>query len=236
MPIIRPSQYDCDNAEKGDMVAIKPRPFLYKWYRKNFQKDKVILKIRKNWDSDERVEAYQEDCTLLFSWEILGRCEFNNEVPYSIGINNKYFKKRRILKSLQFGCENICMILDDGLSILIPTENFRRGIQKIDSIIKSVDINRQVQESLKFARYKGDFFKKRQQELNISEWNISYCSVCGKPVKIKFDNEEPRVDNTCECGNMLIESEPITWDMVAYWYNSQVIKPAMNKNKEFWKI
>lgn len=236
MPIIRPSQYECDNANKGDMVVIKPRPFLYKWYRKNFQKDKVILNIRKSWDSDERIKAYQEDCTLLFNWEILSRCEFNNEVPYNIGINNKYFKKRMTLKSLQFGCENICIILDSGLSILIPTENFKRGIQKVDSTIKNIDINRQVQESLKFSRYKGDFFKKQQQKLDIKEWNISYCSVCGNPVKIKFDKESPYVENTCSCGNMFIENESITWDMVAYWYNSQVIKPAINKNKEFWNI
>lgn len=236
MPIVRPSQYDCDNAEKGDMIAIKPRPFLYKWYRKNFLKDKIILKVRKSWDSDDKIEAYQEDCTLLFSWELLSRCEFNNDVPYNIGINNKYFRKRRTLKSLQFGCENMCMILDNGLSILIPVENIKRGIQKVEDISKTVNINKQVQESLKFARYKGEFFKKRQQELEIKEWNISYCSVCGKPVRIGFDKEEPYVENTCDCGNMLIESEPITWDMVAYWYNSQVVKPAMNKNKEFWKI
>lgn len=236
MPIIRPSQYDCDNAEKGDMVAVRPRPFLYKWYRKNFQKDKLILKIRKDWNSDERVEAYQEDCTLLFSWEILSKCEFKNDVPYYIGINNKYFKKKRILQLLQFGCENISIVLDNGLSVLIPTNSIRQGIQRVDNTIKHIDENRQVQEALKFARYKGDFFKKRQQELSIDEWNISYCSVCGKPVKIKFDREEPYLENTCDCGNMLVKSEPITWDIVAYWYNSQIVQPAANKYKEFWKI
>ena len=58
MSIINPSQYDCDNSQKGDLILVKPRPLWYKWYRKNFQKDKIILKVRKDWNSEDHIDVY----------------------------------------------------------------------------------------------------------------------------------------------------------------------------------
>lgn len=236
MSIINPSQYDCDNSQKGDLILVKPRPLWYKWYRKNFQKDKIILKVRKDWNSEDHIDVYQEDCTLIFNWEIQSRCDFKDEVPYYVGIDNKYLKHGKYLSNLQFGSENISIVLKSGLSVLIPTSYIRDGIRKLDEVKKSFDDNRQIQEALKFAKYKGDFFEKRCKELNLKEWSISYCNVCGKPINIKFDKDVPYVENECDCGNMKVEDEDITWDTVAYWYNRQILKPCINKYKEFWKI
>lgn len=236
MAISNPSQYECDNAQKGDLVFIRKRSSIYKWYRKWFLKDKIKINIRKDWETEERVTVYQEDCTLLFSWEIQGKSEYLDEVPYYIGFKTNFIKSGNLLKKLQFGSENICIVLKSGFSILIPTSAIRNGLNKMDNVRKDIDENRQIQQALKFARYKGDFFKKRCKELELTEWTISYCIVCGNSVKIKFDKEEPYIENCCDCGNMMVKSEPITWDTVAFWYNSRTQQPVIDKYKEFWKI
>ena len=41
---------------------------------------------------------------------------------------------------------------------------------------------------------------------------------------------------TCKCGNMSVKSEYITWDVVAYWFNSQTQRQVVNKYKEFWNM
>lgn len=236
MSIINPSQYDCDNSQKGDLVIIKRRPKLYKWYRDRFLKDKIKLKIRQRWDSDDRIEVYQEDCTLVFKWEIQGKSEYVNEVPYILGFNNKYSKYGKRLQTIQFGSENISIVTKHGLSLLIPTMYVRSGLDKLDNTRKNIDEERQIQQALKFARYKGDFFKKRCKELNLDGWSISYCSVCGKPLRIEFDKEEPYINNTCDCGNTVVENKDITWNTVAYIFNSQTQQYCANRYKEFWKI
>lgn len=236
MSIINPSQYDCDNSQQGDMIVIKPRPAFYKWYRSKFLKDKIKLKVRKDWNTDDRIEVYQEDCTLLFSWEIQGTSEYKDEVPYYIGYNSRFLKYGRRLKLIQFGSENVNIVLKHGLSILIPTCYVRNGLDKLENTRKNIDTKRQIQQALKFTRYNGEFFQKRCNELDIKNWSVTYCPICGNSVNIEFDKEEPYINNTCKCGNMLTDSESITWDMVAYIFNSQTQEIIANKYKEFWKI
>lgn len=236
MSICNPSQYECDNMKQGDLIVVQNRPLLYKWYRAHFQKDKLILNLRKDWNTSEKVKAYQEDCTLLFSWEILGKSEFIDEVPYFTGYDEKYIKGTKKLHKLQFGSENISIVLKSGLSILIPTNKVRAGLDKMDNTRQTIDEQRQIQQALKFARYKGDFFKQRQKELNKDEWIINYCIVCGNPIKIKFGEENPQVENTCNCGNMVVKNEPIDWDTVAYWFNRQINPIVIKKYKKFWEI
>lgn len=236
MSIVNPSQYDCDNMEQGDMIVVKYRNPIYKWYRDKFQTDKIKIHVRVNWDTDEKVERYQEDCTLLFSWEILGKCDMKDTVPYFTGYNNKLIKIPKKLQNLQFGTENTQLTLKSGINILLPTQYIREGITKLDSITSAVDEQRQIKQALKFARYNGEFFKKKVQELDIKIWDISYCNVCGKSISIDFSNEEPHIYNRCECGNTKLQEEDINYDMVAYWYNRQVVDVIRNRYKEFWKI
>lgn len=236
MSIPKPSQYECDNMQNGDIVMVQRRPFLYKWFRDTFQKDKIKIKIRPVLTSDDRIEVYQEDCTLVFSWEINGKSEYNDEVPYYIGYNGRFSKKINKLPTLQVGSENTYIMLQNKLSILIPTTYLRDAINKMDNVRNNIDVERQMQQAIKFSRYKGDFFKKRCKELNLSEWVLTYCSICGNSVKIKFDNDKLHIVNTCDCGNTQILEEDITWDTVAYLFNSQVQPLIAKKYKEFWKI
>ena len=54
-----PSQYDCNNMNKDDMIMIKPKNSLYKWYRRNFLQNKIILKLNPNQNNLKVNEAYQ---------------------------------------------------------------------------------------------------------------------------------------------------------------------------------
>ena len=38
MPIIKPSQYECDKMKIGDMVFVNKPTFLYSWFRRHFLK------------------------------------------------------------------------------------------------------------------------------------------------------------------------------------------------------
>ena len=236
MAVNSPSQYECDNAEKGDMIIVKYRNPIYKWYRKNFLKNKVIINVRKDWNSDIKIKQYQEDCVLIYSWELQSKVSYDNEVPYFLGYNDLFIKHTKNLKMMHIGLENVSITLSGGMSILIPTKYFRDGLNKIDSIIQSTNEQRLIREQLKFARYKGSFFEKRQKELGVNEWILTYCSVCGNPIKIEFNGNTPHISNTCTCNNMVIKEEDITWDMVAYWYNRQTSDIIKSQYKEFWKM
>lgn len=236
MSMPNPSQYDCDNMKQGDMIVVTYRNPLYRWYRDRFHSDKIKIKVRVSWDSDEKVERYQEDCTLLFSWEVLSRYDIEDTVPYYLGYNNNILKIPKKLQDLQFGLENTKLTLKSGITILLPTQYLRTGITKLDEIGNSIDEKRQIEQALKFARYNGEFFKNRVQELNIKLWDISYCNVCGKPISIDFSKDNPHIYNKCECGNTKITEEDINFDVVAYWYNRQISDVVRSKYKEFWKI
>lgn len=236
MAINQPSQYECDKAEPGDTIIIRKRNFLYRWYRDIFQKHKIKLKVRKDWTSNERIECYQEDCTLLYKWEVQGQVSYDDEIPYRTGYRGTILGSAKKLNKVKFGSENILFILHSGLTFIVPTSLIRDGLSKMDNIRNNIDLDRQVHEALKFARFKGDYFKNKCAELNKEYWPISYCSVCGDPVKIEFREEGPYVNNTCKCGNMSVKSEYITWDVVAYWFNSQTQRQVVNKYKEFWNM
>lgn len=236
MAIVNPSQYDCDNMEQGDLIVVKYRNPIYKWYRSNFQKDKIKIKIRVNWGSNEIQEAYQEDCTLLFSWEVYGKYEMKDTVPYYLGYKNRFIKLNKKFQNIVFGNENINLILKNGLSILVPTRQIREGIRQLDTTTGSINEQKQVKEALKFARYNGDFFEKRVKELDIKSWDISYCTLCGKPTRIDFSNDKPHIYNECDCGYVKTKDEEVNYDVVAYWYNRQVVDVIKNRYKEFWKI
>lgn len=236
MSIKNPSQYQCDNMQQGDILFVQHRSPFYKWYRKNYQKDKTIIYARKYFDSDNKVPYYQEDCTLFFSWEIWSRYVEKEKVPYNIGIKDILLKKVKTLNKLQVGIENISIELQSGVTLLLPTNSIRHAISKMDELRTNIDIERQVKESLRFARYNGEFFKRKSAELNLREWNISYCPVCGKPIKIKFKKGEPYLKNACVCGNMLVKDNKLQWNDVAYWFNRQLPGITLNRYKEYWKI
>ena len=104
-----PSQYDCDNMDKDDMIMIKSKNVLYKWYRKNFMKDKIILKLNPNQNNLEVNEAYQEDCTLFTGAEINCIKEYKQEIPCLLSETffGQEFLTSDPIKYMQIGLNNI---------------------------------------------------------------------------------------------------------------------------------
>lgn len=236
MSIQNPSQYDCDNMEVGDLVYIKHRGIFYRWYRKHFLKDKIKIKVKTNWKKPYTYnEYYQEDCTLIFFYELQCVQKLENEVPCVISYKNmENVIKTFNLKELQVGLYNIQLIFKNNIIITIPTSNVDNAFKQNQMLLKTIENKKLIDEQLRFQKYKGDTFKNIVLNKNIQNWNASYCSVCGKPIVFSFNEDSVIVNNECECGNTSLNIEKLSYDEFAIWYCSQTNKTTVNYYKRFW--
>lgn len=101
---------------------------------------------------------------------------------------------------------------------------------KLDEIAK----HRLSNQQLKYQQYKGSTFKQKVLDKNITEWNTSYCSMCGKPLVFKFNEDDISVINKCSCGNIKCNYSKLTYDELAIWYTSQVNPVIKSLYKKFW--
>ena len=236
MPIISPSQYECDNMEQGDVVFVRSRSSLYKWYRKYFKTDAIKIKVRKDWtEPASYVTYYQEDCTLMFSYEIQCIQSFENEVPCMISLSpgDKGLKTFR-LKNLQIGLYNTQITFNNDITFTIPTNYFDIGIRNNQLKLKSIEDRRIIQQALKFRKYKAYHFQKAIDEKQIKEWIPSYCSVCGKPVIFNFDEEKVVIDNKCECNTLNLLMNEMSYDELAIWFANQINPAVIDRYEKFW--
>lgn len=236
MPIINPSQFECDKMEPGDVVFVRERGILYKWYRKHFKKDSLKIKVRKDWSEPIKyVIYYQEDCTLMFSYEIQCIQSFENEVPCMISSSpgGKSLKTER-LKNLQIGLYNIQITFKNDLTLTIPTNFFDNGIKNNQLRLKNIEDRRIMQEALKFQRYKAEHFKKVIKDKNIEQWIPSYCSICGNPVIFKFEEDKVVIDNKCNCNTLNLILSEMTYDELAVWYANQINPNVKKEYENFW--
>ncbi len=233
MPIYQPSQYQVNNMEQGDIIYIKKRKPLYKLYRKLFL-NKPKIKVKKFWNSTEYDIVYQEDCTLLYYYEVVCIQEFSN-IPVIIGKEegSKSICKAN-LKKLQVGLYNIMLVFSNGLTLSLPTDYISRGIKQNQNKLKIIDNSRVVSELLKFQRHKGDYFKRYAEEHSIDKWESAYCSVCGKPVIFNFKCDNIIVDNQCNCGELKLDKKEFTYDEFSVWYYCQTSKIVRKRYDEFW--
>ena len=233
MPIYQPSQYQINNMEQGDIIYIKKRKSLYKLYRKLFT-NKPKIKVKKYWGSTEFDSVYQEDCTLVYYYEVMCVQEFSN-IPVIIG---KEKGSRSIytttLKKLQVGLYNILLIFSNGLTLSLPTDYVSKGIKQNQDKLKIIDNNRIVSELLKYQRHKGDYFKKYVEDNSIEQWTSAYCSVCGKPVVFNFNENNIIIDNQCDCGELRVEKTEYTYDEFSIWYYCQTSKIVRKRYDKFW--
>lgn len=234
MPIPQPSQYQVDKMQQGDIIYIKKQKPFYRWYRKLFL-NKPKIKVRKYWGSCEYNTYYQEDCTLLYYFEVVCVQNVNNEVPVVIGRDSGTRSiYTTILKSLQVGLYNIMLVFPNGLTLTIPTDYISNCIRQNQQKLKNVEDARMIQEILKFQRYKGDYFKSYAEQHNIKEWTSAYCSVCGQPVKFIFSEDGVSVENNCKCGELKLDIKKLTYDEFSVWYYNQTSEAVKKVYKEFW--
>lgn len=237
MSISQPSQYDVDNMEPGDMIYVTPRSSLYKWYRKLFKKD--LLKLRVKRDIEKYTagydEYYQEDCTLIYAYE--NSCIQKYEDDVLVGVTH-IKKKSKIttikLKVLQISLYNVTMTLPDGTTYILPLDYIENAMQKNQMILKQCDKQKLIKDALKFQKYKGDYFYNYSREHNIKVWNSSYCSICGKPIKMYFKKDKVEIKNMCECGFNKLDLPEMSYDEFANWYAAQTDKIVKDRFKEFW--
>ena len=218
MPKYNPSQYDCDNLEKGDMILIKERPWLEKLIRKLFFKDKIILKIK---EGEKITYAYQEDCILMYAWDLLAVQVYDNKIPCMFSKNpNKTGYKTELIKSLRIGTLNMQIVFKDDNTLTIPMIDIVNAIDQNRRILKEIKDDRMIQESVKYLRYKGSYFKNYCSKYNITEWIPSYCYLCGEPVVFKFniENDLVNIENKCTCGRNNLSLNKLSFDEFAIWY------------------
>ena len=233
MAINNPSQYDCDKMKPGDIVYITKRNFLYKLYRKYFMKDKIKILVRRDWvkEKPDYDEYYQEDCILIFAYELQCKQEYKDEVACKISFKN--LNKLVLLKNLKVGLYNI-QLMFNNICITLPTNVVENALNKNKYLLKSIDNNQLIYEQLKFQKYKGETFRKIVKNRNIKEWTFNYCFLCGKPLTFCFEDDNIILKNYCECDNTTINMDKISYDEFAIWYNSQIDKKILQKYNNFW--
>jgi hypothetical protein len=184
---------------------------------------------------DECSTYYQEDCTLLYYFEVACVQVYKNEVPVLIGTNEGNTAiTSTILKSLQIGIYNVMLHFNSGLTLTIPVDYFDNGIRKNQATLKTINDQREIAELLKFQRYKGNYFKSVVDKYNLEEWIPAYCSVCGKPVVFTFKGDKVNIDNQCTCGELKIDKTEFTYDELSIWYYNQTNPTIKRLYEEYW--
>ena len=235
MSIQNPSQFDCDNMTRGDIIFVRKRSFFYKLKRKLMNDNKIILKVRKNWsDNPEYTYYYQEDCTLIFEYEMKCTQKLEHKVPCIICYGERVKPiKTTVLKKVEVSLYNIQLQFKNGITLMIPLDEINNSIKKNENILKNTEDTRRVEQSVKFLRYKGKYFKDYVKVNNIETWNPQYCSICGKPVKFTFKEDVIIIENYCECGNMSMNLKTMSYDQLAIWYAAQ-LNNTKKYYTEFW--
>lgn len=236
MPIVQPSQHECNKMEPGDIIFVTHRNFLYKMYRKYFKQGLTKLKIKENWNEPIKyIEYYQEDCTLIFNYEINCIQSLDNQISYiiSLGPKRKGFKVG-CFKSVLVGLTNIQLIFDNNITITLPTYPIKQAISLNDYKLNKIIDSRKIQQAIKFRRYKGDYFKKYAKQHNIEHYNAQYCSICGKPLIFHFLEDTIHLENTCVCGYNKTDLKEMSYDEMSLWYYGFNNQYAENYVKTFW--
>lgn len=235
MSISQPSQYQCDNMQFGDVVYVKQRNFLYRLYRSLFGKNKNRILVRTDWvkPKPDYNEYYQEDCTLIYNYELKCVQTLKSQVPYIVGYGSIGNVSTGVLQSVDVGLYNIILQFKK-FRITIPTDMIDNAIKKNELLLKTIEDSRLIMERLKFEKYKGSTFQKIVQQRNITQWIPCYCTVCGKPIIFIFDKDYVSLQNNCECGNITLNKQKFSYDEFAVWFSGQTDKNLMKKYKQFW--
>lgn len=231
MPINKPSQYDCDNMKSNDTIYINTPSLLYRVIRRLFL-DKKLNKLKIfNRQTQKQEVVYQEDCTLVYGFE-LACIENEKDVPTVIStLNGKVLLRPAV--QLKIGLYN-SQLISKHFIISIPTAILDTLISKNNRHLAQIKDAQVVEEAIKFRRYKGDYFRKYVQDNNIKSWVPSYCSICGKPVRFKFNAKGIGIDNKCTCGQMNLNQNTMTYDEFSLWMYNQTNPIFKDICKQFW--
>lgn len=231
-----PSQYQCDNISKDDQIVIIQRNPFYKWYRKYFMKDKIILNIKMNYSDREYKQAYQEDCYIITGAEI---ASIQNKYLDSICL--KFYKtlpKLKIpvkLEYLEIGLKNTVLQFSDGNSYILDTFELKSYFDNLELRYNQYNTKKELENKLKFTNITGSYLIDKVKTKNIKEWLSTYCEVCGNPVIFRFYDNKVVIDNKCDCGNIDINETELSYNDMALWYHCLTNKVLKKKFEDFWR-
>lgn len=236
MAVQQPNQYQCNQMEKGDIIFVKHRSFIYKLIRELLYSNKPKLTVRKDWNEPPSyVTYYQEDCVLMYSYELQCIQSIKNDIIGVLG----YGKQNKIVSSFKIkrvdvSLYNIQLVFKSGFVLTIPLDKITNAMKQNELNLKLIEDNRKIQTNLKYIRYKGSYFKNYVEQNNIKHWKAQYCTVCGKPITFRFKKDEILINNGCTCGNLSLNIQKMTYDEFAIWYASQVNSVIEKHYREFW--
>ena len=218
----------------GDVIYVRKVGWLYSLLRKYFMQDKLKIRVRRNWQEPIIYdEYYQEDCTLIYRYEV-ACVQKLNDVPICISKNINSSKYRNLIVPLiQVSLYNVQIVLDKTHTLTIPTSYFSKALEDNSNTLKLIEDRRKFEDAVKFQKYKGSYFKKQVDNLGIKSWKPVYCSICGKPVEFEFLEDKVVIHNNCECKTMNFPLTEISYDEFSLWYTNQVV--AHKSVEEYYK-
>ena len=207
----------------GDVVFVRKVGWLYAFLRKYFISNKPKIKVRRNWVEPAIYdEYYQEDCTLIYAYEVACIQKYENVLcNISRDVNASKFKTIK-LPLIQVGLYNTQIVINKHLTLTIPTYYFHKAIDNNTEKLRQIEDGRKVQDAIKYQKYRGSYFSKRAKDYDITSWSPVYCSICGEPVEFEFLDNKVIIHNHCKCGTLDFPLEDISYDEFALWYTNQV--------------
>lgn len=216
-------------------MYVKHRNLFYKLIRKLFL-NKSTIKVRADWKEPVRYNTYyQEDCMLMFEYEIKCIQTFEKEVACAVSLEDSKFNIGLfVLKKLVVSLYNIQLIFNNGLTFTIPISFIETGIRRNEIVLNSISNAQLVEDSLKFHKYKGEYFKRYVKDNNITSWVPVYCSLCSKPLEFNFHEDKIIINNKCDCGLNKFNMNEMSYNEFALWYANQVTPIVKKRYNEFW--
>ena len=234
MSKINPNQYDCDSMEQGDMIWVRPRSFLYKIYRNLFKKNLLKIKVKESFDSNIIKEFYQEDCILMYAWDLLCIQSLKNTVPYTISNDAKFVKyTTKVIPEVIVGLSSI-QFKFKRLTFTIPLYYIDNAIKSNNFKLKTIKDTRMIRTLSEDLKYKADYYKNKVVKDNIKEWITGYCNICGEPLKLVFNENDIDVISLCNCGQNKTLINKMSYDELATYIGCELNECAQKVFWNFW--
>lgn len=229
MILYHPTQYDYDKLTSKDFIyIINRKSFLYTFIRKYFMPNKLKIKIFNK--EGKRIEVYSEDCIIVPAEDVAKYAEQQNVIITSVQ-DNKI--KTQLSDKVYITSTNLCFNLND-VRYEIPIQVVLQLISKQTQSYNIFEQSELIDESKKYNKYQPNYFKRKIKEKNIKEWTYSYCSICGSPTKMIFEEDKILLKTDCTCGNVILDHDMITYQHLSDWYNSRTNRIIVEQYKKFW--
>ena len=236
MAIQQPSQYQCDNMKPGDIVFVRNRNIIYKYIRQHFMKNKIKINVRQDFSDNAEIKTYyQEDCTLLYKYEVQCVQKIDDRLPCMI-----MYKGTSLitcaLSGISVSLENIQLHFENGFGFTFPIKDVINSIDRNKIKLKQLHEQEQSIEQIKLNKFKTNYFKQYVKDNKIKKWKAEYCNDCEKPITCKFYSNNIKIINNCECGNLKNEVNSMDYDLFSKWYNMQSNEYVKKQYDKFWSI